>query len=117
MYIKLAIIYKLAYDLNEIEVAGFYNDSVVLKIHKDKLLLDSLEIDWENSDTQNSKTWLSKKFSTEDQEDMYENATTTTRTTIEENKEIFNTGMSNLKEQLKSLVQSLGYSDCVIEEI
>lgn len=116
MTLKLIYNFGITYDLNQIEVDGFYNDKVVIRVYKDKLILKYLELDMENSDTRNSKSWLSKKFTTEDQEIMMKQATSKTRQLVEDNKEIFDTGMLNLKEQLKSLTQNLGYSDCIVEE-
>lgn len=113
--INLKYNFGIAIDLNTIEIR-FIETIPVLTIPKNELKLEYIELDTENSKIDGKRSFFSDQFIPEDVEGIIENAQKALENKIYNNKDIFDNGMVNLKENLREMVLKLEYSDVIFEE-
>lgn len=109
--------FAIAIDLNQIVVSRFYDKTAVLQIPKDKLLLDYVELNMDETKIQGTKTWFNKEYKPEDVRLILDNAQETTTEELNKNRELFDDALENLKYQLREFVLQLNYDDVVFEEV
>jgi hypothetical protein len=116
IYLDLTYNFGITYDLNNITVDCFEDDTVYLKVDKSRLMLSYIELDNESSKVESKKSIFIKQFKPEDVKILIQQSTDKTRQSINSNQEMFNMAMNNLKEELGKMAVNLGYGKCVVEE-
>jgi len=110
--------FAMGMDLQYITVSKVENKIVYIKIPKNRIQLQYIELNSQDSRIiEGKKMILVNQFSPSDTEVLMEQSQQNVVNMIGADKELFNDAMINLQEQLKKLVLSLGYYERVVFEI
>ncbi len=106
--------FGITYSLEDVIVDSFYEDTVVIKLPKDKLELEYIEIH-KDSKVESSNGLLVSKFSPEQIEIIFEQANDRVRNMVENDKDIYDKAFKSLKFTLNDLILKLGYEKVVFD--
>ena len=110
--------FGMGMDLQYITIYKVENKIVYIKIPKNRIQLQYIELNSQDSRIiEGKKMILVNQFSPSDTEVLMEQSQQNVVNMIGADKELFNDAMINLQEQLKKLVLSLGYYERVVFEI
>jgi hypothetical protein len=112
--LKLKYNYGISYELKNVVVDSFYDDKVVIKLSKNELKLEYVEVDKE-SKIDSNKEWFSNEYTPQDTEIILEQSQESVRQKIENDRGIYDKAFESLKESIKDIVLKLGYKDVIFD--
>jgi len=115
--IELYYDYGIGIDNSKLIVKDFYDDKVVIQIPKNQVKLVYISLNAAKSKIDGDNSILIEGYSPEDVKVVLETADSKTKLNINNDKNTYDVAFSNLKDNIKKKVLSLGYSDVVFEEI
>lgn len=110
---KLTYKFGIAIDLNNVIIDDYIEDTVVLKIPRDGLVLEYIQMLPEESYVNGEKSWLAKYFKPEEVKVLLDEAQNTTVENINSTDEIFAKADESLRENLERLILKLGYKKII----
>lgn len=116
MTLNLVFNFGIAIDLKTILVSRFIEDIPVIKIPKNELKLEYVELDAKSSKINGEKTLLSNQFTPEDVKGIIGNAKDSVTNKITNDKSVYYNALINLKSDIRDLVLKLNYRDVIFEE-
>jgi hypothetical protein len=113
--LTLKLLYKfgIAIDLNDIIIEDYIEDTVVLRIPRDGLVLEYIQMIPEESYVNGEKSLLAKYFKPEEIKVLLDEAQNTTVERINNTNKMFVKAEESLRENLESLVLKLGYKKVI----
>ena len=117
--LNIQLLYKfgIGIDLNKIVVDGFIEDAVIIRIDKNDLKLQYLELLSEKLILNEEVSFLSKEFSVVEIKEIFKNAEKTTKDKIKSDDELHKSALENLKQEIEILILQMGYSKVIFEII
>lgn len=115
--VNLQYKFGISMDLKNIVVSEFIEDVVVLKIHKDQLEIEYVELNEESIEVSEEVKLLAKEYTKEDLNKILAIGKSATLGRIQGNKDIHDKAIESLKKNVQEMVLSLGYRKCIIEII
>jgi hypothetical protein len=113
--LSLKLLYKfgIAIDLNNVIIDEFIDDTVVLRIPDDSLVLEYIQMIPEESYVNGEKSLLAKYFKPEEVKVLLDEAQNTTIDRVNNTDAIFEKAEESLRENLQKLVLRLGYNKVI----
>jgi hypothetical protein len=113
--LTLKLLYKfgIAIDLNNITIEDYIEDTVVLKIPDNSLILEYIQYLPEESTINGEKSLLAKYFKPEEVKVILDEAQNTTIERINNTDAIFEKANESLRENLEKLILKLGYKKVI----
>ena len=108
--------FGITYDLENVVVDGFYENTVVIKLPKDKLELEFVELDGD-SQVESSNSLLVSKFTPEQTEIIFEQTQDRVRDKLENDRDVYDRSFDSLKGSLENIVLKLGYKKVIFDVI
>jgi hypothetical protein len=113
--LSLKLLYKfgIAINLNNVIIDEFIDDTVVLRIPNDSLVLEYIQMIPEESYVNGEKSLLAKYFKPEEIKVLLDEAQNTTVDRVNNTDAIFEKAEESLRENLEKLVLKLGYKKVI----
>jgi hypothetical protein len=113
--LTLKLLYKfgIAIDLNNIEIVEYIEDTVILKIPSDNLVLEYIQTLPEDSIINGERSILAKYFTPEEIKVILDEAQNTTIERINNTDEMFVKAEESLRENLEKVILRLGYNKVI----
>lgn len=113
--VNLQYKFGISMDLKNIVVSEFIEDVVVLKIHKDQLEIEYVELDEESIEVSEEVKLLAKEYTKEDLNKILTIGKSATLGRIQGNKDIHDKAIESLKNNVQEMVMQLGYRKVIVE--
>ena len=112
--LKLKYNYGISYELKNVGIYGFYDNIVTIKLPKNELKLEYLELDKETK-IEGNKKWFNNGYTPQDTEIILEQAQEKARQKIENDRKIYDAAFISLEDSLKEIIKKLGYKDVIFD--
>jgi hypothetical protein len=109
--IHLKYNFGIGFNLASIKIEKFILDTPVLYIPLDEIKLEYLELDANESKASSNKSWFASQFRPEDLNTVMDQAQSSIRNKITNDKSTYANSLISLKDSLKTLILKLGYKD------
>ena len=115
--VQLTYRFGIGMELSRIQVAGFMEDTVIINIPRNGLVLEYIELQGEKVILNEKTSMLAKEFSSDEIKTIIQSGQQTTTQQINSTKEIFIKAEESLKDNLRNLIVKLGYRQVIFQSI